>query len=369
MNTIIFDGAMGTMLYEAGIISECNELLNINDANNISNIHKAYALHGAQYVKTNTFGASPLKLMKSGNDSLAFDINQAGVKLARLSGVKVAGDIGPSGELYFPYGTMTTLDIYNSFLVQAMGLKDADLILIETMSSIVEANLAYLAVRNFNKEIPIIISFTYDNGYTMMGCTPETVAKAMSSLNIFAIGTNCSGGPVELIDVVKEYRANTSNNIAVMPNAGLPVLINDKVEYPFKIEDFREAMTALVNAGANIIGGCCGTTPQHIEAIKDIPFSHELANKIIQDKYVSTESVSRLVSDCVECGNDIQSIIDIEDNGKIARINVTAIDNLEEYFNELNMLSPIPKCFTGTKVQETIIRILYHGITDIKVVD
>lgn len=363
----IFDGAMGTILYGKGIISECTEVINLNNPDIISDIHKSYAESGAMYVKTNTFGGSALKLMKSGNDSFAFEINYEAYQLARSSGAKVAGDIGPSGEIYSPYGSVSTLDIYNSFLIQVLALKDSDMFLIETMSSLVEANLAYLAIRSINREVPVIISFTYDKGYTMMGCSPELIAKATNALDIYAIGTNCSGGPVELLDVVKSYKANSIHKISAMPNAGLPVLKGDNIEYPFKVSDFKAAMIEIVNAGADIIGGCCGTTPEHIKAIKDIESNSE--DIVNDDKtiYIATESKFRDTLDAITCLPNDDEILKIEDEGKIARIDVRGIIELEEYFNNLNQLSPVPKCFIGREEQELLIRILYQGITDVKI--
>lgn len=364
---IIFDGAMGTELYNKGLTDECNELLNLTDICVISSIHKAYADNGAEYVKTNTFGASPLKLRKTANEYRCAEINAKAVHAARLSGAKVAGDIGPSGELYYPYGNVSTMDIYNSYLVQAKALSGADIILIETLSSLVEANLAYLAIRSVNRDVPVIISFTYTMGFTMMGCTPELIAKAFNGTDIFAIGTNCSGGPLELINVVKEYKKFSNKRISAMPNAGLPVLKDDLVTYPFSAEDFAGAMTEIIRAGADIIGGCCGTTPHHIKALATIDISNLERTLFIQEKnkYITTENTFRLLDNAVDTTPDDGEILSIEDKGQIARIDVTQINDLEEYFNNLNMLSNLPKCFTARKDQELSVRILYHGITDI----
>jgi 5-methyltetrahydrofolate--homocysteine methyltransferase len=177
---LIFDGAMGTLLNSKGLMCEVNETLNITNPEAILDIHKSYKEAGAQIVKSNTFGANVLKLKKSGNDNNCAALNAAGINIARKSGVKVAADIGPSGELYYPYGAVTTEKIYESFKAQAEAVKGADMVLIETMSSLVEANLAYLAVRSIDKKIPVIVSFTFSKGYTMMGCSPEVIAKAFN---------------------------------------------------------------------------------------------------------------------------------------------------------------------------------------------
>jgi 5-methyltetrahydrofolate--homocysteine methyltransferase len=364
----LFDGAMGTVLNELGLMSECNELLNLEQPEVIKSIHKDYAASGSEFVKTNTFGASPLKLRRSGNDGAAFDINKAALTLAKLSGVKAAGDIGPSGELYFPYGSVSTFDIYNSYLVQAMALKDADAILIETMSSLVEANLAYLAVRNFNKNIPIIMSFTFDNGYTMMGCTPELIAKATNSLDIYAIGTNCSGGPKELLSVVRALSQYSVHKVCAMPNAGLPILDGEKVTYPFGADQFAKAMINIIEAGAEIIGGCCGTTSEHIAALNALDIVPSRKYPEIEH-YCATEREFMPIAAAVDCIADLDEILKIEESGAMARIDLRYTEISEDYFNDFNMLSSRPKCFKAKPEQELMIRLLYQGITDIVITD
>lgn len=365
---ILFDGAMGSMLNNYNLMGECNELYNITHPNIIMRIHSDYYKAGAEYIKTNTFGASPIKLRQSSNDKNAYDINIAGYNIARKTGAKVCGNIGPCGELYTPMGEMSTLEIYNSYLVQALALKDCDCILIETVSSIVEANLAYMAIRQYNKQIPIIISFTYNNGYTMMGNTPELVSYAFNSSDITAIGTNCSGGPIELLEVTKRLNLASNKRISVMPNAGLPILEGDKTIYPFTPEQYKDAMKAIVDSGASIIGGCCGTTPEHIKLLakyKDIKIQPTACNNQ-SSTYIATEREYAELDNCRIVSINEDEILDVEDKGYIARIDVSEInDNLIEYFDNLNTLSSKPKCFIARKDQEQIVRILYHGITDI----
>ncbi|MGI6701686.1 MAG: homocysteine S-methyltransferase family protein [Christensenellales bacterium] len=366
-NFLIYDGAMGTVLYSKGLMSECNELLNLTNPDIIESIHREYIDAGSEYIKTNTFGANLLKLNKSGNGDLCREINRAAVEIARSAGAKVCGDIGPSGEIYAPYGNATCDEIYNSYLIQAQALKGSDMILIETMSSLVEAKLAYLAVRKALDDIPVIISFTYSGNYTLMGSTPELIAKAFDSTDIYAIGTNCSGGPGELLSVVKAYRELSGKRISAMPNAGLPSLVDGKECYPFSPDAFALSMKEILHSGASIIGGCCGTTPAHIKALFNIDYDGINVDKSasLNKRYIANERYFSDIAGAVTVNPADDEIIAVEEKGLAARIDVSGIKDLKGYLDNLSFLSPYPKCFFAKPEQFETIEINYQALTDI----
>lgn len=364
---VIFDGAMGTTLYSKGVMQDCMELVNLEKPQIIEEIHKSFVDCGANYVKANTFGANKIKLDKVGEADKLIELNQSAVKLAKQSGGLVAGDIGPCGELYMPYGMVSTKDIYESYLAQVKALGDVDMYLIETMSSLIESNLAYLAIKSYNKDAKIIMSFTFTNGFTMMGCTPQSVAKATNNLDLFALGVNCSGGADELYDVAKVYTENSIHKISVMPNAGLPVMNdNGEVEYPYSAEEFGKAMSKIIDLGVEVVGGCCGTTPAHIGALTEF---NKAQREVIEDKniYIANEREFIAINkdNTVDCENDMNTILEIEESGKVARIDLSDIVDIETAMNDINMMSTKPKCFKSNENQILNIKINYQGITDI----
>lgn len=272
---IVFDGAMGTMLQAQGVDpSGCPELLNLQNPSIIENIHRSYLEAGAMVVETNSFGGSFLKLQEYGLEEKTYEINKKAAEIAkRAVGEKalVAGSVGPTGQLLKPYGPVTFDELLESYTLQIQGLVagGADLLIIETMSDLEEVKAAVIAAKNCC-DLPIICSLTYDSqGRTMMGVSPEQAIYVLDPLGIHAIGANCSVGPEELLPLVKRMAQLTELPIIVQPNAGLPILKGDKTIYrevPATMAQFAQRFVA---AGAQIVGGCCGTTPEHIRAIKE----------------------------------------------------------------------------------------------------
>jgi 5-methyltetrahydrofolate--homocysteine methyltransferase len=276
---LICDGAMGTMLHQAGLrAGECAELWNIDHADKVIAIHSAYLNAGCDMVISNTFGGTRFKLKKYQLENRVEELNRAGVKAARKavtkSGQYVLGDIGPTGEFLQPVGELTYDELYSAFKEQAVALANAgvDAIIIETMSAIEETVCAVKAIKE-NTAVPAIASMTFntagDKGYrTMMGVSPQQAAEQLDAAGADIIGTNCGGIRVEQVaDIIQEMRKYTQKPLIAEPNAGLPKLVDGKTVYDESPEYMGSLAPELVKAGANIIGGCCGTTPAHLAAI------------------------------------------------------------------------------------------------------
>ena len=262
----ILDGATGTMIQKAGIdVPKIPELLNVLAPETLIAIHEAYARAGSQIVYANTFGASPMKL--EGTGYTVEDIVKAGVANARQGAPAclVALDIGPLGQLMEPMGSFSFEDAYAQFAAMVKAGNDADLIVIETMSDLLETKAAVLAAKE-NSELPVYVTMSFEeNGRTFTGCTLESMAMTLEGLGVDALGFNCSIGPDGMVGLVKRLARLTSLPIIAKPNAGLPDPATGA--YTMDADSFAASMEQLVEAGASRIGGCCGTDPSFIERI------------------------------------------------------------------------------------------------------
>lgn len=268
-NILIFDGAMGTMLQKAGLpVGGLPELFNLTHPDTVREIHKAYIDAGCDIVTTNTFQANRFKL--NGCCHSVREVISAGVALAKESGAKyVALDIGPLGQMMRPMGTLTFEEAYDAFAEQIkVGAEcGADVILVETVSDLLEIKAAYLAARE-TSDLPVFVSMTYQSdGRTFVGCDPQTAAITLSSLGVDALGVNCSLGPKELAPVVDTLLKYSSVPVLVQPNAGLPTIVNGETVYEITPDEYADYVTAMAEKGAAILGGCCGTTPDFTAAV------------------------------------------------------------------------------------------------------
>jgi homocysteine S-methyltransferase len=276
--TLLIDGAMGTMLHARGIgFDHCFDQLNLNQPSTVADIHREYIEAGAQVIITNTFGANRFKLGKHGLQDQAAEINRAGVELARrviaasYKEVLIAGDVGPLGVRIAPFGRVQPEEARAAFVEQMRALKEAgaDLILIETMSDLYEIQEAIRAARE-SCDLPVAatVTFTRDDR-TLLGDDPIMVARTLAQAGAEVIGVNCSGGPSQLLRILKQMKqAVPEGKFWVKPNAGWPEQVGGRIMYPADPEYFGEYAVSLRESGANVIGGCCGTTPQHIAAMK-----------------------------------------------------------------------------------------------------
>ncbi|MGE5629465.1 MAG: homocysteine S-methyltransferase family protein [Caulobacteraceae bacterium] len=268
---LVFDGGMGTMLQKHGLkAGELPESYNINNPGAILEIHKAYIDAGADIIITNTFGANRYKLKDTGLST--DEVIRNAVKIARrAAGDKlVALDMGPIGQLMEPYGTLSFQEAYDTFKEQVIygASAGADLILIETMSDIYEAKAAILAAKE-NSSLPVICTMTFQaDGRTLTGSDPVTMVNIISNLGVAALGLNCSLGPEEIMPLLEQILKYSAVPVIVQPNAGLPTIVEGNTVYKITPEIFGEYMADMAKMGVSILGGCCGTTPDHIKAIR-----------------------------------------------------------------------------------------------------
>lgn len=272
----VFDGATGSLLFQFGFNGEgCPEKV---DKELIKQVHKTYIDAGSDFVSTNTFGANSVKLSKYGLGEHVREINIENVQIAKNAcpGAKyyVAGDIGPTGELIEPYGSFTEELFVEVFAEQAEALEEggADIIIIETMSAVEEIVSAIKAIKRYTK-LPVIASMTFNetpNGFrTMMGVDVKTAVESCEKAGADVVGSNCSLVPEQIVRLVKEIKKYSTKPILVQPNAGAPKLVSGKTVYD-PIENLEETIKAIVEAGAGLIGGCCGTDGNYIKTVAKV---------------------------------------------------------------------------------------------------
>jgi 5-methyltetrahydrofolate--homocysteine methyltransferase len=279
---LISDGAWGTFLQKKGMKpGECPELWAVERPADVKEIAQAYFAAGADMVESDTFGGTSFKLEHFGLQDRVVEINEAAARLSAEAAAEADGDkwviasVGPTGQMLV-MEEVTEDEMYAAFKDQVIALEKggADAICVETMSALDEAGLAVKAVKE-NTQCEVIVTFTFERNVngdyrTMMGVSPEQAAEEMIAAGADIIGTNCGNGIERMIDIVKAMRAVAPETpILVHANAGLPKNINGVDTFPETPEDMARQVGGLVKAGANIIGGCCGTTPAHIKAMKD----------------------------------------------------------------------------------------------------
>jgi 5-methyltetrahydrofolate--homocysteine methyltransferase len=275
---IVTDGAMGTVLFASGLEhGDPPELWNINYPDRVAAVHQVYIDAGAQVLLTNTFGGSRHRLALHNVQDQVEQANHAAAVILRNvvdqngKDLIVAGDIGPSGEVLAPYGELAFQDAKDGFTEQAASLVagGVDLIWIETMSDLEEVRAAVEGTREISDDIPIVTTMTFDtHGRTMMGVTPEKAFETLSSFNVVALGGNCGNGPEEIIEVITKMNSlNQDTPLVAKANAGIPELVQGKAVYRASSATMADYAIKSYQAGARIIGGCCGSTPEHITAI------------------------------------------------------------------------------------------------------
>ncbi len=271
---LIADGATGTMLMAAGLPPGATpEQWNVEQPDKILALHRAYLDAGSNIILTNTFGGSRIKLEKAGLGDRAIEFNQAAARLARQAAGEqawVAGDIGPTGELMKPMGQLTLESAEQTFAEQAAALAEGgvDLIWVETMSDLNEAKAAVRGARGVT-DLPVFCSLSFTRrARTMMGVTPKQAVETLWPLGLTAIGANCGEG-LEMIPAVLQQMREAVPEVVLIakPNAGLPKLVNGQTVYDVHPEDFAARMEEFTALGAQVIGSCCGSSPEYIKLI------------------------------------------------------------------------------------------------------
>jgi len=280
--TVLCDGAMGTMLYAGGVfIHKCFDELNLSQPDLVRGVHEEYLQAGSQVIETNTFGANAFRLERYGLRDKVREINLAGARLARqcverirekqASDAFVAGAMGPLGVRLEPLGPTSLDEARAAFAEQVKALTEGgvDLLIVETMMSLDEAEQAIRAARSEAPDLPIIVMMTVDEeGNCLDGASPDTAAVRLTELGADAIGCNCSAGPATVLSVIECMSKATKLPLAAMPNAGLPRAVDGRNIYLCSPEYMASFARKMVKAGATFVGGCCGTTPSHIRAMR-----------------------------------------------------------------------------------------------------
>jgi len=273
---LLSDGAMGTILHQRGITFEdCFDRLNLTQPAVVGEVHREYIEAGANIIQTNTFGANRFKLGRHGLEDKLVEINHAGVELARrvalasFKDVLIAGDVGPLGVRLAPFGRVQPEEARAAFAEQIAVLAESgvDLLIIETMTDLYEVVEAIHAAREAAPHLPVVASMTFTrDDRTLLGASPARVARGIHAAGADLIGVNCSGGPHQILRILKQMRQAVPEGVfSVMPNAGWPEQVGGRIMYAAAPEYFGEYALAFWEAGARLIGGCCGTTPQHIQ--------------------------------------------------------------------------------------------------------
>lgn len=277
---IIADGAMGTMLFEKGLKpGDCPERINLEAPEILEEIARSYFEAGAEIIQTNTFGGSPLKLAMYGLEKEMEKINTRAIDAVRhIVGNKafVSVSCGPCGKILEPYGDTRADIVFDSFRRQlnAMIAQGVDMICIETMTDLAEATLAIRAAKSVSSSIPVCATMTFDptpKGFrTVMGTTIEQAVQGLTVAGADMIGSNCGNGILNMVRIAEEFVKHSTLPVIIQSNAGLPEIKGGRSIYPETPEFMAEQSKKLIAIGVKIIGGCCGTTPEHINAIRKV---------------------------------------------------------------------------------------------------
>jgi 5-methyltetrahydrofolate--homocysteine methyltransferase len=274
---LISDGAWGTQLAQAGLpAGQATELWNVEYPNEVEKVARQYVEAGSDIILTNTFGGSRIKLEKVGLADRVEELNRTGTEISRrAAGTKalVFPSIGPTGEFVAPLGARNEEEFVAVFAEQmaACAKAGADGFVIETMSALEEALAALKAARQVARHLPVVVSFTFDRGArgfaTMMGLAPEKAAAECDKAGADIIGANCGNGIAHMIEIARLMRASTRKPLWIKANAGMPKIVAGRTVFPESPAEMAARVGDLLKAGADIIGGCCGTSPEHIRAM------------------------------------------------------------------------------------------------------
>ncbi|MBL9089273.1 MAG: homocysteine S-methyltransferase family protein, partial [Planctomycetia bacterium] len=271
---VVCDGAMGTQLYARGVyLNRCYDEVNLTAPDLVEGVHRDYVRAGAEVLETNSFGANPVKLHKHGLAERTEEINRRAVEIARKAAgdaVLVVGAVGPLGIRMEPWGSTSVAEAQASFARQARALAEAgvDGFCLETFGDLTEIHAAILACREVAPALPIIAQMTVDReGVGLFGARPEDFGRRLDAWGADVIGVNCSVGPQVMLGVLERLRTVTSKPLVVQPNAGPPREVDGRTMFLCTPDYLEKSARRFLEAGARLLGGCCGTTPEHVRAL------------------------------------------------------------------------------------------------------
>jgi len=275
---IVGDGALGTMLQQRGLKpGECPEKLNLDRLDVVEEVARLYVEAGAEIVETNTFGGTPLKLAQYGLEARTQEINARAVAAVRkAAGEKayISGSCGPCGRMLEPYGDTPAEVVFEAFCtqIQALAAEGVDLLCIETMTDLSEASLAIQAAKSVAPTLPICATMTFDptsrGFFTIMGVSVPQAVEGLSKAGADVVGSNCGNGIEAMVRIAEEFMKHARLPLIIQSNAGIPKLVGETATYPEDPEFMAQKSRILADHGVKIIGGCCGTTPAHIAAVR-----------------------------------------------------------------------------------------------------
>lgn len=397
---IFFDGGMGTMLQRYGLSTgDCPDYYNITHPDIVQRIHKEYADAGSHYITTNTFGTSPIKLADYDLENEVEAICEAAVRNVRTAcgdRVKIAGDMGPTGKFISPLGDLSFDEACENYyrLAKALAGAGADCLIIETIIDIQEMKAALVAAKTAC-DLPVICQMTYaEDGRTITGTDPKAAVILLDAMGADVIGANCSVGPEKLLEAARQMVPYTNKPIIIQPNAGMPVLKNGETYFPLSAKDFGAWAPKFAEAGVSYLGGCCGTTPDHIReealALQSVPISRKKEIKpftaltsrtqtvFIGDDYAPVKIGERInptgrkkMREDLKAGSFTsvkkEALAEVDAGADILDVNmgVPGADQvalMESAISQLSMLCPVPFSIDSTdpKVLEKALK-LYPG--------
>ncbi|MDR1472984.1 MAG: homocysteine S-methyltransferase family protein [Lactobacillales bacterium] len=294
---ILFDGAMGTQLQARGLsIGENPEYFNLSHPEIVKSIHKDYVNAGADVITTNTFQANRKKVKQ---EDLSTIISAAISHAKAANASYVAYDMGPIGQLLKPMGTLTFDDAYDIFREQVILAEcfGADLVIVETVSDLLEAKAAILAVKE-NTQLPVFVTMSYQaDSRTFVGADPLTATLTLQALGVDALGVNCSLGPVELLPIVETILEYAKVPVMVQANAGLPEIVSGETLYKLTVKEYAQAVKRMIDKGVRIVGGCCGTTPEFTKAMHALFKNSKIVQTAPKDVCAVTSGLKTVILD------------------------------------------------------------------------
>ncbi len=372
--TAVFDGAFGTMLMQKGL-DGLPEGYNLTNPSAVASIHRAYAEAGATHIEANTFGANALKLAKHGLSNRAKEIAKTGILIARdaAPNAKIVATVGSCGVLPKPLGEGDFEAFERIFSLQLEGIAEGspDGILLETFSSFYELKCALLLAKKIAPELPVIASLCFTNGRTLMGAPSEVAIQNLCALPTFAVASNCAGGTKEFLPLSKTFARVSSKPFLLMPNAGMPVRVNGEVTYPESPQDFVRGFEEIFASNPAAVGGCCGTTPEHIRLLSAIAKNNVPKAPEPQHDFLSSERTlffgtptEATITNC-----DVDDLLDEAEDSAALKTDVSSLsdDEIKELLFEFQAASACPLCFIAKESQRELVDRCYNGITKIEI--